>query len=82
MISHERDVGFGFDVRSLVLVVEWECWVVFAVVYWLVVMFGWDDLVFTYISVWVLDLDGVFLINFYGMLFEEITVFLLVKIDP
>jgi ribulose-5-phosphate 4-epimerase/fuculose-1-phosphate aldolase len=44
-------------------------------------MHGWDDLVFTHISARVPGPDEHFLINPYGMLFEEITASSLVKVD-
>jgi ribulose-5-phosphate 4-epimerase/fuculose-1-phosphate aldolase len=44
-------------------------------------MYGWDDLVFTHISARVPGGDDHFLINPYGMLFEEITASSLVKVD-
>ena len=43
--------------------------------------YGWDDLVFTHISARVPGPDHHFLINPYGMLFDEITASSLVKID-
>src|SRR6185436_7013169 len=49
--------------------------------YRLVAHFGWDDLVFTHISVRLPGPEHHFLINPYGMLFEEITASSLVKID-
>jgi ribulose-5-phosphate 4-epimerase/fuculose-1-phosphate aldolase len=55
-----------------------------AACYRLVALFGWDDLVFTHISARVPTAPGkpdAFLINPYGMLFEEITASSLVKID-
>ncbi|MEY2660479.1 MAG: hypothetical protein RLZZ123_1651 [Pseudomonadota bacterium] len=52
-----------------------------AACYRLVAMYGWDDLIFTHISARVPDEPGHFLINPYGMLFEEITASSLVKID-
>src|SRR6185436_14844081 len=42
---------------------------------------GWDDLVFTHISARIPGPDHHFLINPYGMLFEEITASSLVKVD-
>jgi ribulose-5-phosphate 4-epimerase/fuculose-1-phosphate aldolase len=51
-----------------------------AACYRLIALFGWDDLVFTHVSVKLPDGDA-FLINPYGMLFEEITASSLVKID-
>jgi ribulose-5-phosphate 4-epimerase/fuculose-1-phosphate aldolase len=52
-----------------------------AACYRLVAHFGWDDLVFTHISVRLPGPDHHFLINPYGMLFDEITASSLVKID-
>ena len=44
-------------------------------------MFGWDDLVFTRISARVPGPDEHFLINAYGLFFEEMTASSLVKVD-
>jgi ribulose-5-phosphate 4-epimerase/fuculose-1-phosphate aldolase len=52
-----------------------------AACYRLVALFGWDDLVFTHISARVPGGGDAFLINPYGMLFEEITASSLVKVD-
>ena len=52
-----------------------------AACYRLVALFGWDDLIFTHISMRVPGPEHHFLINPYGMLFEEITASSLVKID-
>lgn len=54
-----------------------------AACYRLVALFGWDDLVFTHISARVREPGEkeAFLINPYGMLFEEITASSLVKVD-
>ena len=52
-----------------------------AACYRLVALFGWDDLIFTHISARVPDEPDHFLINPYGMLFEEINASSLVKID-
>ena len=52
-----------------------------AACYRLVALFGWDDLIFTHISARVPDEPDHFLINAYGMLFEEINASSLVKID-
>lgn len=51
-----------------------------AACYRLVALHGWDDLVFTHISV-KLPGDGGFLINPYGLLFEEVTASSLVRVD-
>lgn len=60
---------------------EWQMRVDLAACYRLVAMFGWDDLVFTHISARLPGPDHHFLINPYGMMFEEITASSLVKID-
>ncbi len=52
-----------------------------AACYRLVAMQGWDDLIFTHISARVPGEPDHFLINPYGLLFEEITASSLVKID-
>jgi ribulose-5-phosphate 4-epimerase/fuculose-1-phosphate aldolase len=52
-----------------------------AAAYRLTALFGWDDLVFTHISVRVPGPEHHFLINPYGMMFDEITASSLVKID-
>ena len=52
-----------------------------AACYRLVALYGWDDLIFTHISMRVPGPEHHFLINPYGMLFEEITASSLVKID-
>ena len=60
---------------------EWAVRVDLAACYRLVAEFGWSDLVFTHITVRVPGTDDQFLINPYGMLFDEITASSLVKID-
>jgi ribulose-5-phosphate 4-epimerase/fuculose-1-phosphate aldolase len=60
---------------------EWALRVDLAAAYRLVALFGWDDLVFTHLSARVPGPEHHFLINPYGMLFEEITASSLVKID-
>jgi ribulose-5-phosphate 4-epimerase/fuculose-1-phosphate aldolase len=52
-----------------------------AACYRLVALFGWDDLVFTHVSVRLPGEGHTFLINPYGMLFEEITASSLVEVD-
>jgi ribulose-5-phosphate 4-epimerase/fuculose-1-phosphate aldolase len=61
--------------------IEWEQRVNLAACYRLVAMYGWDDLIFTHISARVPGPEHHFLINPYGMLFDEITASSLVKID-
>ena len=52
-----------------------------AAAYRLVAHFHWDDLVFTHITARVPGPEHHFLINPYGMMFDEITASSLVKID-
>ena len=68
-------------VRERVSPGEWEQRVNLAACYRLVAHYGWDDLIFTHISARVPGPDHHFLINPYGMLFEEITASSLVKVD-
>jgi ribulose-5-phosphate 4-epimerase/fuculose-1-phosphate aldolase len=60
---------------------EWAVRVDLAAAYRLVARFGWDDLVFTHISARVPGTEDQFLINPYGLFFDEITASSLVKID-
>jgi ribulose-5-phosphate 4-epimerase/fuculose-1-phosphate aldolase len=60
---------------------EWRLRVDLAAAYRLTAAYGWDDLVFTHISARVPGADHAFLINPYGMTFDEITASSLVKID-
>ncbi|ACI97676.1 class II aldolase/adducin family protein [Rhodospirillum centenum] len=69
------------DVRAVVGEAEWKVREDLAACYRLVALFGWDDLVFTHISARVPGPEHHFLINPYGLLFEEITASSLVKID-
>lgn len=52
-----------------------------AAAYRLVAHYGWDDLIFTHLSARLPGPEAHFLINPYGMLFEEITASSLIKID-
>jgi len=67
--------------RASVTADEWAVRTDLAAAYRAVAMYGWDDLVFTHISARVPGPEHHFLINPYGMLFEEITPSSLVKID-
>jgi ribulose-5-phosphate 4-epimerase/fuculose-1-phosphate aldolase len=67
--------------RDRVSAAEWEQRVALAACYRLVAHFGWDDIIFTHLSARVPGPEHHFLINPYGMLFEEITASSLVKID-
>lgn len=72
------------DARSLKNVVdeaEWVRRVDLACVYRLVAHFGWDDLFFTHISARADDGGDNFLLNPFGMRFDEVTASNLVKVD-
>lgn len=60
---------------------EWETRVHLAALYRLVALQGWDDLIFTHISARVPGPEHHFLINPFGLFYEEITASSLVKID-
>ncbi|MDK9556994.1 class II aldolase/adducin family protein [Marinobacter sp. M216] len=60
---------------------EWQLRVDLAAAYRLIALYGWDDLIFTHISARIPGDEHHFLINPYGMMFEEITASSLVRID-
>lgn len=61
--------------------VEWQARVDLAACYRLVDLYGMSDMMANHISMRVPDEDGAFLINAYGLMYEEITASSLVKID-
>jgi len=69
------------SLRAQVSEAEWSTRVDLAAAYRLVALFGWDDLAFTHISARVPDADDQFLINPYGVFFDEITASSLVKVN-
>ncbi len=69
------------EVRLVVSAAEWQRRIDLAACYRLVAMYGWDDLIFTHISARVPGPEHHFLINPYGMMFDEITASNLVKVD-
>lgn len=69
------------SVRSEVSEQEWQVRVDLAAAYRLVAHYGWDDLIFTHLSARVPGPEHHFLINPYGMMFEEITASSLVKVN-
>ncbi len=60
---------------------EWQLRVELAAAYRLAAMYGWTDLVYTHISVRVPGPEHQFLINPFGLMFDEITASSLVKVD-
>jgi len=69
------------SLRNAVSHDEWAVRVDLAACYRLVARYGWEDLVFTHITARVPGTENQFLINPYGMFFDEITASSLVKID-
>jgi ribulose-5-phosphate 4-epimerase/fuculose-1-phosphate aldolase len=73
------------SLKHLVSEDEWKLRVNLAACYRLVAMYGWSDLIFTHISAKlpesVSGKDHHFLINPYGLMFDEITASSLLKID-
>jgi ribulose-5-phosphate 4-epimerase/fuculose-1-phosphate aldolase len=69
------------NVRSLVSEAEWEARVNLAACYRLIAHFGMSDLVYNHITSHVPGSDGEFLINPYGMMYEEINASCLIKIN-
>ena len=60
---------------------EWNTRVDLAACYRIIAHYGWDDLIATHISARVPGEDDAFLINDFGLLFEEITASSLVKVS-
>lgn len=69
------------SLKEVVSAEEWQLRVDLAAAYRLVALYGWSDLVFTHISARVPGPEHHFLINPYGLMFDEITASSLVKID-
>jgi ribulose-5-phosphate 4-epimerase/fuculose-1-phosphate aldolase len=76
-----RTIQMSASVKPQVSEQEWQTRVDLAASYRAVAMYGWDDLVFTHISARVPGLEHHFLINPYGLMFEEVTASSLVKVD-
>ncbi|MBP7080673.1 MAG: class II aldolase/adducin family protein [Rhodocyclaceae bacterium] len=69
------------SMKDKVSVEEWNLRVELAACYRLVAMYGWTDLVFTHISARIPGPEHHFLINPYGLMFDEITASSLIKVD-
>lgn len=70
------------SLKELVSAEEWQLRCDLAAAYRLVAHYGWSDLVFTHISARIPGPEHHFLINPYGLMFDEITASSLVKVDP
>ena len=71
----------SISLRGKVSEEEWHARVDLAALYRLVALHGWDDMIYTHISARVPGPDHHFLINPYGLFFDEMTASSLVKID-
>ncbi len=69
------------EIQKLVSAEEWQLRVDLAACYRLVALYGWSDLVFTHITARIPGPEHHFLINPYGLMFDEITASSLVKVD-
>jgi len=69
------------SLKQVVSAEEWQTRVELAACYRLVALYGWTDLVFTHITARVPGPEHHFLINPYGLMFDEITASSLVKVD-
>jgi ribulose-5-phosphate 4-epimerase/fuculose-1-phosphate aldolase len=69
------------SVKSQVSPEEWALRCDLAACYRLLALYGWSDLVFTHISAKLAGPEHHFLINPYGLMFDEITASSLVKVD-
>ncbi|MGY2843625.1 ribulose-5-phosphate 4-epimerase/fuculose-1-phosphate aldolase [Bradyrhizobium sp. USDA 4509] len=61
---------------------EWDVRCDLAAAYRLIAHFGMDDLIYTHLSARLLGKEHCFLLNPYGMMFDEITASSLVVVDP
>ncbi|MDP1657424.1 MAG: class II aldolase/adducin family protein [Hylemonella sp.] len=69
------------SLKDVVSAEEWQLRCDLAAAYRLVAAYGWSDLVFTHISARIPGPEHHFLINPYGLMFDEITASSLVKVD-
>ena len=69
------------DVKARVSAAEWALRVDLAAAYRLVDLYGWTDMIYNHISVRLPSAEHHFLINPYGLAFEEITASSLIEID-
>ena len=69
------------EIKTQISAEEWQVRVDLAAAYRLVDHYGWTDMIFTHLSARVPGPEHYFLINPYGLMFDEITASNLVKID-
>jgi len=85
VLERARAKRFAIDavepLEGKVSAAEWEARVDLAAAYRLIARHGWDDMLSTHISARVPDEDGTFLLNPYGVLFQQVTASSLIKVD-
>ncbi|MBB4842680.1 ribulose-5-phosphate 4-epimerase/fuculose-1-phosphate aldolase [Paucibacter oligotrophus] len=69
------------SLQGQVSAAEWQLRCELAAAYRLVALYGWSDLVFTHISARIPGPEHQFLINPYGLMFDEITASSLIRVD-
>ena len=69
------------SLKEVVSAEEWQLRCDLAACYRLVAAYGWSDLVFTHVSARIPGPDHHFLINPYGLMFDEITASSLIRVD-
>jgi ribulose-5-phosphate 4-epimerase/fuculose-1-phosphate aldolase len=69
------------SIKDQISAEEWKARCDLAALYRLIFMHGWDDLFFTHISMRVPGPEEHFLLNPFGLLFEDVTASNLVKVD-
>src|SRR6184192_3533787 len=79
MSAHLKTIGTA-SLRARVSKEEWQMRVDLAAAYQLAAIFKWTDLIYTHFSARVPGTED-FLINPYGLMFDEITASSLVKVD-
>jgi len=69
------------SLRDRVSEAEWKVRTDLAAAYHLAVIYGWTDMILTHFSARLPDAENQFLLNAYGLMFDEVTASNLVKID-
>ena len=69
------------SVKDRVSAEEWKVRTDLAAAYHLAVIYGWTDMILTHFSARVPGADDQFLLNAYGLMFDEVTASNLVKVD-
>jgi len=69
------------SVKDRVSEQEWKVRTDLAAAYHLAAIYGWTDIILTHFSARVPDADNQFLLNAYGLMFDEVTASNLVKVD-